>query len=34
LGTMAQGAVRFSFGWFNTEEETQAAIAAVRSVAE
>ena len=32
LGTMAQGAVRFSFGWFNTEEETQAAIAAVRSV--
>ena len=31
LGTMAQGAVRFSF---NTEEETQAAIAAVRSVAE
>ncbi len=27
LGTMAQGAVRFSFGWFNTEEETQAAIA-------
>ena len=34
LGTVAQGAVRFSFGWFNTEEETQAAIAAVRSVAE
>lgn len=34
LGTMAQGAVRFSFGMFNTEEETQAAIAAVRSVAE
>lgn len=34
LGTMAQGAVRFSFGRFNTEEETQAAIAAVRSVAE
>lgn len=34
LGTMAQGAVRFSFCWFNTEEETQAAIAAVRSVAE
>ena len=34
LGTERQGAVRFSFGWFNTEEETQAAIAAVRSVAE
>ena len=34
LGTTAQGAVRFSFGWFNTEAETDAAIEAVRSIAE
>ena len=34
LGTAARGAVRFSFGFFNTEEETEAAVAAVRSIAE
>lgn len=34
LGTREQGAVRFSFGWYNTEEETDAAIAAVRELAE
>jgi len=34
LGTTAQGAVRFSFGWFTTEAEVDAAIAAVRSIAE
>lgn len=33
LGTREQGAVRFSFGWYNTEEETDAAIAAVRELA-
>lgn len=33
LGTKEQGAVRFSFGWFNTEEEIRTAIAAVRSIA-
>ena len=33
LGTEAQGAVRFSFGYFNTLEETDAAIAAVREIA-
>lgn len=33
LGTEAQGAVRFSFGWFNTAEETDAAIDAVREIA-
>ena len=33
LGTEAQGAVRFSFGYFNTAEETDAAIAAVREIA-
>ena len=34
LGTVAQGAVRFSFSWFNTEEEIDAAIRAVRELAE
>ena len=33
LGTETQGAVRFSFGWFNTAEETDAAIRAVREIA-
>ena len=33
LGTQEQGAVRFSFGWYNTPEEVEAAIAAVREVA-
>ena len=32
LGTEEQGAVRFSFSYFNTEAETDAAIAAVESV--
>lgn len=34
LGTEAQGAVRFSFGYFNTKEEIDAAVAAVREIAE
>lgn len=34
LGTQEQGAVRFSFGWFNTEAEVDTAIAAVRSIAD
>lgn len=34
LGTEDQGAVRFSFSWFNEEEEVDAAIAAVRELAE
>lgn len=34
LGTEEQGAVRFSFGYFNTEAEIDAAIAAVRRIAE
>ncbi len=34
LGTEQQGAVRFSFGWFNTEDETDRAIEAVREIAE
>ena len=33
LGTEAQGAVRFSFGWFNTAEDVDAAIEAVREIA-
>ena len=33
LGTKEQGAVRFSFSWFNTEEEADAAAAAVRELA-
>ena len=34
LGTVERGAVRFSFGWMNTEEETDAAAAALRALAE
>lgn len=34
LGTTEQGAVRFSFGFFNTEQEIDAAIAAIRQIAE
>ncbi len=34
LGTQEQGAVRFSFSWFTTEEEVDAAIAAVKEIAE
>lgn len=33
LGTVEQGAVRFSFSYFNTEEEVDAAIKAVREIA-
>lgn len=33
LGTETQGAVRFSFGWFNTEAEIDMAVQAVREVA-
>ena len=34
LGTEEQGAVRFSFGYYNTIEEVDAAIAAIREIAE
>lgn len=34
LGTQEQGAVRFSWGWANTEAETDAAAAAIRVLAE
>lgn len=34
LGTERQGAVRFSFGWYNTPEEVRAAVSAVRTLAE
>ena len=34
LGTTEQGAVRFSFGWFNTAEEVTAAIEAIKELAE
>lgn len=34
LGTVEQGAVRFSFGWFNTEDEVDAAINAIKELAE
>ena len=34
LGTEEQGAVRFSFAWFNTMEDVDAAIAAVKEMAE
>ena len=34
LGTTEQGAVRFSFSCYNTEREVDAAIAAVRAIAE
>ena len=33
LGTKAQGAVRFSFSWFTTEEEIDAALCALREIA-
>jgi selenocysteine lyase/cysteine desulfurase len=33
LGTKRQGAVRFSFSWFNTADETDAAIEAIRYLA-
>ena len=33
LGTEEQGAVRFSFGWYNTEEEADAAVHALREIA-
>ena len=33
LGTVEQGIVRFSFSWFNTEEEIEAGIRAVREMA-
>ena len=33
LGTKNQGAVRFSFGYFNTEEEIDAAVTALREIA-
>ncbi len=33
LGTVSQGAVRFSFSWFNTSEEVEKAIDAVREIA-
>ena len=34
LGTKEQGAVRFSFSHFNTDEEVDAAVRAVREIAE
>lgn len=34
LGTVEQGTVRFSFSYFNTEEEVETAINAVREIAE
>ena len=34
LGTVQQGAVRFSFSYFNTENEVDTAITAVRELAE
>lgn len=34
LGTVEQGAVRFSFAWFNTEQEVDEAIRAVQELAE
>lgn len=34
LGTAEQGIVRFSFSWFNTQEEIEAGIRAVREMAE
>ena len=33
LGTVEQGAVRFSFSWFTTQEEVDAAIHAVEEIA-
>ena len=34
LGTKSQGAVRFSFSYFNTEEEIDQAANAIRELAE
>ena len=34
LGTVGQGAVRFSFSHYNTEEEVETAIAAIKELAE
>lgn len=34
LGTASQGAVRFSFSWFNTEQDVDAAIQALRELAQ
>lgn len=34
LGTAEQGAVRFSFGWYNTENDVDAAIRALKELAE
>jgi selenocysteine lyase/cysteine desulfurase len=34
LGTVDQGAVRFSFSWFNTEEEVDIAINAMKELAQ
>jgi selenocysteine lyase/cysteine desulfurase len=34
LGTTEQGAVRFSFGWFNEAEDVDAAVCAVKELAE
>ena len=34
LGTVEQGAVRFSFSYYNTEEEADAAIQAVKELAQ
>ncbi len=34
LGTVEQGAVRFSFSWFNTMDEVEAAILAVKELAQ
>ena len=34
LGTVEQGAVRFSFSHYNTEEEVDTAIRAIRELAE
>lgn len=34
LGTVEQGAVRFSFNWFNTEEDVQAAVNGIKELAE
>lgn len=34
LGTEEQGAVRFSFGWFNTIEEVETAVAALKRIVE
>ena len=32
LDTVEQGAVRFSFNWFNTEEEVFAAVSAIKEL--